>query len=101
MAGVSGGQWPSFHEGTQQNSSCDTAVSDGDSTSRGIPRGQHSIALAVQSPQWLGLAHGSQCWFWAEPPFLSQGVSGPMALCLVPCVGTCWGAYVTYRGGLK
>lgn len=36
------------------------------------PEGQRSIAPAVQSPQWLGLAHGSQGWFWAEPLFLSQ-----------------------------
>ena len=46
--------------GHPQNSSC---VSDEDSAGRIIPRGQLSPAAAVQSPQWRGLVHGSQCWF--------------------------------------
>lgn len=73
MAGVSGGisGLPSMR-GHQQNSSCDTVVSDEDNTSPITPRDQRSITPAVQSPQWLGLAHASQCWFWAEPLFLSQ-----------------------------
>lgn len=54
-------QWPCFHEGAYQNSSCDTVVSDEDRTSYIMPRGQQSTARAVQSPQWLGLVHGSQC----------------------------------------